>query len=147
MKAKLMLCLCLCCIAIAAGCTIDYWNYAKFIVINNSSHKIRLIAESSEIYGNGKTDITIMPFEKSESKWIVDEAVGLENYIGKEVHATFDDEIEFTYQYSNTIWTNNICRYSYWDVNWIRKYKRKCTFTFTDEDYDRAVAANKESEE
>ncbi len=86
-----------------------------------------------------------MPSETSESEWIADEAVILEDYIGDTVHVTFDDEIEFTYrhsEYSEAVKTNNIYEYDCWSINSVGKHKRKWAYTFTDEDYDRAVAAN-----
>ena len=131
-----------------SGCIRDYYNSAKFIIDNNSSHKIRLTSESSERWRNNRVDVTVMPNESYKSDKIVEEAVGLENFIGEKVLVIFDDETEFVYMrktYNGEFLENNICYDDCWNIHSTSKHSKEWLFSFTDEDYERAVAANAES--
>jgi len=138
---------------LAGGCSKDSWSASKIVIENASSHKVKFVSDKDSFFryieGVSGINVELPAGGTYDSGWAKGtKHLFLTDRIGRKVFATFDDELEFTY----TLYGKegkSICDEHYWNTAYVseRKYKVVYTYTFTDEDYDRAVALSKDSGE
>jgi len=129
----------------ATSCEIDVDYYYTTILTykNNSSHIIEINANSTNPHEMMPWSCSINPGE-SYSHTDNSSGPGTIWYImimdGGVI--TFDNEI--TVDHHNTDIAHNLCDENSYTVEISGRHETECeyTYTFTDEDYDRAVAAN-----
>ena len=136
----LLSCICL----FAASCEIEeeYICTTKLIFKNESQHKVEINVDSESILENKSWSCTMMSNEHysrlidNGSIWWV---------MGNGCVVTFDDEIAVDHR--NTNIEHNLCDESSYTIKKSGRHDTVITYTyiFTDEDYERAVAANAES--
>ncbi len=130
--------LCLC------GCNrlVEYDYTTILILKNNSSHTIA-IKGNSDIY---KMDCSINSGESYSGIESEDMPLPVGFLFGGRCIVTFDDKIEVEH---STTTERSLCNENSYSVKVSGRHDTETTYTyvFTDEDYERAVAANAESGE
>lgn len=138
---------CICLFATGCGIDVDYAYQTTLTFKNESSHKIEINVDSKIHHEKEPWSCIIKPKESyshikgGDSPWII-------WYIMNDgCVVTFDDEIAVNHR--NTDIEHNLCNEDSYTVKVSGRHDTETTYTyvFTDEDYERAVAANAESEE
>lgn len=129
----------------ACGCSKDNWGQSKIVIENASSHKVKFVSDEGSFFqyieGVSGINVELPAGATYDSGWSKGtSSMHLTDRIGRRVFATFDDDYEFAY----TLYGKegkSICDEYYWNTAYPsnRKYKVIYTFTFTDEDYERAL--------
>ncbi len=130
----------------ATGCKIEeeYIYTTKLTFKNESAHKIKINIGSESSLAETSWSCAVMPDEHYSRTidngsiwWVMEDGCIV----------IFDDEIVVDHR--NTTIEHNLCCESSYTVKVSGRHDTEITYTyiFTDEDYDRAVAANKENEE
>lgn len=130
----------------------EYVTTAKIIFTNDSSHSITVKSiDDGQSGKQGSLEFTIMSGEShTESRTggitYVPEPLSI---TGMRCSVIFDNELEIVHGTTASDGTieHNLCDNNSFIQSYNGKDKISYTYTFTDEDYDRAAAVNKESGE
>lgn len=135
-----------------SACCIYYVSSTGITYINNSSHNIEFSLKSRDHLGYTQTtDIALKPTESHTFSYNVSGGgyISPHDFTGYCTVIVFDNEIGIKHYSPNWDETDGIKEHSVCDDNSYEcdtsgkhDYNRRYTYTFTDEDYDRAVAAN-----
>lgn len=142
------LCLCSC------KSLTDYSFLTVMTIKNDSSHTVTVETDTKYFggsYHDSPLNATILSESSYSTQKIIPYTPGLPiNFIGERCIITFDDNIEVAHSHKtwDKLIEHNMCDVESYTLNKSKDDSRhEYIYTFTDEDYERAVAANAEREE
>lgn len=141
-----------------SACCVYHVYCTSITYINDSSHIIEFSIAATDVSGafNQTTDIALKPTESYTFSYNVkgDGYISPYYITGYCTVVVFDNEIKVTHYSPDWDETDGIKEHSICDndsyecdASGKHDYNRRYTYIFTDDDYDRAVAANKKDTE
>lgn len=145
-KHVLIILSCICLVGCNNGDIYEHLTIAEITFTNNSSHTITVKSDNNPyVSGQSSLEFSIAPGKSYQKSCTGNTYVPEPRHItGMRCFVIFDKIIEITHGItsSDKSITHNICDYDSFVITHNSEHKITYTYTFTDEDYERAVAAN-----
>lgn len=122
------------------GCKVDYCYLTEICVINNSSYDIEIVSSPHMVVEEQfPKAFFIASNEKKSHRSSTDAGyTGVPYFVRMLIR--FGDDVYTLHQLSDGDAYHNFCEESFYEVKQTDKRHRRYTFTFTDEDYEYALA-------
>lgn len=125
-------------LSIFYGCVVDYTSTTELRICNNSTHDVSVFCLMPRV---ADVPIGFTIESGSEYKWersVMDDVAEFPHLF--RVLVSFDNQKFVLHQLSDGDAYHNFCEESFYEVKQTDKRHRRYTFTFTDEDYEYALA-------